>query len=340
MEKRMNRLLYLFICFFVSVFYSVVSQANMICYNGSQYTDEQSTTFVVSIPPVALSKSAAKTVLTDMSSYARCIGYPTSVSNWKDALRSTSLAISSTLTDLGYAGYLQYDGGPENAVPASQVCLWPDSTCSPTYSFSTTVAVNKPLYAKVGLKRASGTPGWSAGKTIPVGTELAQLKTQMRYSGAWQSTWVTWSFVLASDMVVPTYTCSVTQFDESVTLPTVKRSDILRHGTGRYPDAKKEFKYNLNCEPETAVSITFDGDALNGTGTDSVLKNSQSGNDNIGIQLLFNSTTPVKLAERLLLVSSAQSTELLSFNAYYYYKGGDLNSGLVKANASFTFDYQ
>ncbi|MBV8873905.1 MAG: hypothetical protein JO014_14435 [Metakosakonia sp.] len=98
--------------------------------------------------------------------------------------------------------------------------------------------------------------------------------------------------------------------------------------------------FNFACDEQTTVSVTFEGDTLSGTGTGTVLRNKLSGNDNIGIQLLFNDSTPVKMTEKIEVAYSAQSTELLSFNAYYYYKGGNISRCSVKANTTFTFEYQ
>ncbi|CAM7619770.1 Fimbrial-type adhesion domain-containing protein [Phytobacter diazotrophicus] len=94
--------------------------------------------------------------------------------------------------------------------------------------------------------------------------------------------------------------------------------------------------FNFPCDEQTTVSVTFEGDTLSGTGTGTVLRNKLSGNENIGIQLLFNDSTP----EKIEVAYSAQSTELLNFNAYYYYKGVNISSCPVKANTTFTFEYQ
>jgi type 1 fimbria pilin len=333
-QSKLGVLVFLLAVVFIG---STKSFAYFTCYSDSASTTEASATYTVMVDAAVLNKSISDAVLSDMSTYARCTGYPTSA--WKDGLRVSSFSYDSSLTDAGFEAYLQYQNGAKNAPPAANVCLWPDASCSATYT-STTVALDRPIYAKLGVKRITASDRWRAGSTIPAGTQIARLVTQMRQSGNWSSAYVTWLFVLKSDMITPAYTCSITQYDKSVTLPAVKRSDIVSNGTGRYPNAKKEFTFDLACEPKTAVSVTFDGDILSGTGTDSVLKNKLSGNDNVGIQLLFNDNTPVKMSEKLQLVTSAQATQLLSFNAYYYYKGGAISGGPVKANATFTFDYQ
>lgn len=305
------------------------------CYNNSDKVTNSSKTFTQQIVPVSLSKNTLDATVINMSSYAYCYGDPGP--NYYDALRTTSLTISESLTSLGFAGYVQYNGGTKYDASSNQVCIWPDNSCTIA---SSSGSKSIPIYATVGIKRSSGSGAWQSGMTIPAGTEIARLVTQMRIMKSWSSAYVTWSFILKSDLVIPAYTCSITQYDKSVTLPDVRRSDIIANGTGRYPNAKKEFKFDLACEPQTSVSVTFDGDTLSGTGTDSVLKNKLNGNDNVGIQLLFNDSTPVKMTEKLEVASSAQSSQLLNFNAYYYYKGGEINNGPIKANTTFTFEYQ
>ncbi|QOV67011.1 fimbrial protein [Citrobacter sp. BDA59-3] len=307
-----------------------------VCYNGSQSVGNGSATFTVMVNPVALNKSLTDTILTSMNSYASCYGAPGP--NSKDALRVNSLEITdSRLTDLGYRAYIIDASNQKTAAPAANVCLWPDASCT----ISSEVSITRPINAQIGIDRASGSGNWNTAKTIPANTKIMTMKTQMRINGGWDSrAIITWNFYLNADMVAPAYTCLISQYDSTVTLPSVARSDIVSHGAGRYPNAKKAFKFNLACDEQTRVSVTFDGDTLSGTGTDSVLKNKLSGNDNVGVQLLFNDSTPVKMAEKLEVAGSAQATELLSFNAYYYYKGGDISGGPVKANTTFTFEYQ
>ena len=84
-------------------------------------------------------------------------------------------------------------------------------------------------------------------------------------------------------------------------------------GNGRYPAVKKEFQFALTSDVSTAVSVTFEGDSL--SGTDNVLYNAYSGNDNICVQMLFNDNTPVKLEIKNPVISSAQEHVILKFNA-------------------------
>jgi type 1 fimbria pilin len=73
-----------------------------------------------------------------------------------------------------------------------------------------------------------------------------------------------------------------------VTLPDVRRADLVRHGAGRYTGVTKEFNINLACENKPKVSVKFNGDKMPGIASEDVLVNKLSGNDNIGIQLVHN----------------------------------------------------
>jgi type 1 fimbria pilin len=80
---------------------------------------------------------------------------------------------------------------------------------------------------------------------------------------------------------------------------------------------------------------------------DEVLKNLESNNPNVGIQLEYvdnYSTTKmtVKNGTAFQVLQNAGANETLNFNSYYYYKGGSstVNGGLVKSNAEFLFAYE
>jgi type 1 fimbria pilin len=303
------------------------------CTNGSQTLSHTSPGGVIVTPissPV-LNKNLLTFTLTDMNSFASCSGIP-DVSN-KDAIRAVGLTIDERLTDLGYSSSI-LSWGQEHSSFEGIVCIWPDNACSSSYSTSKTIPVN----VQIKLARNTGSGNWSAGATILAGTEIASLKTRFIYNNGVRGPYFWWSFTLKNDLVIPAYTCTITQYDKNVTLPDVSRTALQNHGNGRYPDVKKEFQFALNCDASTAVSVTFEGDAL--SGTDNVLKNAYSGNDNIGVQMLFSDNTPVKLDTKYPVISSAQEHEILKLNAYYYYKGGDVGAGPIKANTTFTFDYQ
>jgi type 1 fimbria pilin len=312
--------------------YSSASHA-FYCSNGSQSVDWQTGgTITTTINALSLSKNTLDTLLTNMNAYAYCNGSPKS--GYEDALRTQSITLSSELTKLGFTAYIKSFGGPATQSPPGQVCIWPDANCSLTGETDKT----KPINAQIGITRNTGSGDWHAGANISPGTEIARMVTQMRYYGGAWGREITWVFVLKNEMVIPAYTCNITQYDKSVTLPNVSRTALQSHGNGRYPDVKKEFQFALNCDASTAVSVTFEGDVL--SGTDNVLKNAYSGNDNIGVQMLFSDNTPVKLETKYPVISSAQENEILKLNAYYYYKGGDVGAGPIKANTTFMFDYQ
>ncbi|MDA8481353.1 fimbrial protein [Citrobacter sp. Awk 4] len=299
------------------------------CYNGAASIFNGSTTFTVQVDAPVLDKSVTDAIITDMSTYASCYGVPDQ--EYQDALRSNSLTISSALTRLGYEPFIQMSGTDYTVQP---VCLWPDNSCSISGSSDW---VNKPIEAKLGITRTS-TATWGTGTTLPAGTEIMRLETQMRGLQKWESWYITWVFVLKNDMVIPNYTCELdNDYSNYVSLPDVSVNQLKENGPGKYLDAPAPFHFNLKCDPQTSVSIQFDGATMNNI--DSVLANTKPGNDNVGIQLLFNGG-PVKIGEKLEVISSAQTNETVGFNALYYYKGGAVGAGRVNSVATFTFDYQ
>ncbi|AUO64336.1 hypothetical protein WM46_05970 [Citrobacter freundii complex sp. CFNIH2] len=165
-----------------------------------------------------------------------------------------------------------------------------------------------------------------------------RMVTQMRTYATWEPWYITWIFKLKNDLVIPNYTCSLDEdFVNQVILPSVDAFALKKNGPGRFKDVEKTFSFNFTCDPQTAVTVKFDGETINNL--DDVLKNSEEGNDNVGIQLLYNDT-PLKIGDPLQVISSAQSRESLSFQADYYYKGGDVSAGKVHSSAVFTFDYK
>lgn len=334
---HLRNILLFIICMLLGGYTVTANSAVLKCgnsANGQTSSPGASATIKVEIDIHSLDQNSLDILLTDMAGYAWCSGEPNVT--FKDAVRANSFTLSSAMTGLGFTGYLISNGGAKMPAP-SYVCIWLDGNCSTTGSWSGTA----PLKVKVGMERVANSGNWATGVTLSAGTEIARMVSEFHASGMGGWGWpFVWSFVLKNDLIITTKTCSLNQYDNTVALPSVSRNAITGHGTGRYPGAQKEFIINLACDPQTKVSVTFEGDMLNGTGSDSVLKNSIAGNDNIGVQLLFNNNSPIKMAEKLLLTASSQTTELLSFNAYYYYKGGAVSGGPVKANATFTFDYQ
>lgn len=133
----------------------------------------------------------------------------------------------------------------------------------------------------------------------------------------------------------PDLTCTVSNPNQTITLPTVNAKDLKSNGAGKYP-AAMPFNLFLNCNPQTTVSVKFEGNSM--AGSDDVLANTSSGNDSVGVQMVFNNT-PVKWGQDLLVINSAQAQESLTFNAHYYYNGGDISGGSVTSVTTFTFSY-
>ena len=317
-----------------AIFFCSKTMAFDCTYNGVKYLN-QSGTFTVNVDAPVLDKSSIDVIITDMSTYTSCYGGP---SPWyEDALRSTELTISQSLSNLGYSAYISMSDGKHTAQPT---CLWPDSNCSVSLSNGDTMT--QPIYAKLGIELIN--PGAWQRSTIPAGTEIMRMVTQMRTSTPmygnpeWKPWYITWIFVLKNDLVIPGYTCSMDEdFVNQVVLPSVDAFALKKNGPGRFKDVEKTFSFNFTCDPQTAVTVKFDGETINNL--DDVLKNSEEGNDNVGIQLLYNDT-PLKIGDPLQVISSAQSRESLNFQADYYYKGGDVSAGKVHSSAVFTFDYK
>ncbi|XWJ90934.1 fimbrial protein [Phytobacter ursingii] len=293
----------------------------------------------VDINAFSLNKSITDTLISNMSNHSYCYGQANYT--WYDALKITSITLSPKLTALGFSGYAQPFGGSKSA-PPSEICIWLDKDCSVSSSAS---AVYMPVSANIGMKRDLNSGIWNAGAVLEAGDEVARITTIMRAWGNYNDTnWhnsYTWIFRVNAKMTIPAYTCNiVTPYDQTiVNLPSVSRADLVGNGTGRYANANKEFKFNLSCDAGTKVSVKVEGDTM--TGQDTVLENKISGNPDVGIQLLYNNTTVVKPYETLKLVDSASAgQQLFSFNAYYFTKSTSVTGGLVKASATFWFDYQ
>lgn len=299
------------------------------CWNGSASTYNASATFTVQVDAPVLDKSVIDTMLTDMSAYAKCQGQPDST--YQDSLRVNTLSISSVLTNLGYEPYVEILG---QKYKNQSVCIWPPSSGCNIFE---TGEHTGPILAKLGITRTTVT-SWGSGTTLPAGSEIMRMETQMRGGAKWQPWYITWVFVLKNDLVTPTYTCELdNNYSNYISLPNVSVNQLKANGPGKYPDAAAPFQFKLTCDPQTSVSIRFDGTTMDNI--DNVLANTKSGNDNVGIQLLFNDN-PIKIGEMLEVISNSQANETVGFNAYYYYKGGAVSGGEVNSVATFTFDYQ
>lgn len=328
MDKTIKAIL----CFLLIYFSSIgVANAFKCTSNGqSIIVDVAPTDLYAAINGVTLNKNVSDILLTDMSSYTTCSGLADSY--YQNAVRTTSLTLADALTSRGYSGYV-VSGGTSSA---GSICIWPDNQCSMNGT------ATAPVNAQIHISRPTGSGAWGgSGTTIPAGTEIARLEAEARDVGSLyvNNPWhpITWIFQLQSDMVIPGYTCNIDYYDATVNLPKVDRWDMVKHGSGRYEYASAPFKFNLSCEQQTVVSIKFEGTVMNGES--SVLSNSLSGNDNIGIQIEFNDAE-VELNSLLKVVENAQDQETLNFKAYYYYRGGNVNPGEIKAVATYLFSYE
>ncbi|SNY79615.1 fimbrial protein [Enterobacter sp. CC120223-11] len=130
-------------------------------------------------------------------------------------------------------------------------------------------------------------------------------------------------------------TCTIGNPDQTVQLPQVNGTDLRRNGPGRYP-AKKSFTINFTCTPGMLLQTKFEGTAM--SGNNDVLANTESGNDNVGIQMVYNNS-PVTLGQNLTVTNNAQASQIMNLDSYYFYKGGSLTSGQIKTVTTFTISY-
>ncbi|CAI1580083.1 fimbrial protein BcfF [Serratia fonticola] len=289
---------------------------------------------------VVLNKDSDDIQLSNLSAYTTCSGYlgyaGAGGAPANDALRTYgSSSFSSTLSSMGFTGYATIIGTRYNFPLPVGKCIWVDGSCSYTASTSPTTA---PVNIQIGMKRTSS--GLPSGATLPAGTEIARFTVEQRGTlGGSAPTWgygiKTWVFILKNPLVIPAYTCSWTNPNQTVKLSPVSAKNLRSNGAGRYPDAKP-FDINLTCEPQTTVTVKFEGTTIPGK-TD-VLANTSSGNDSVGIQVLFKNI-PVVYGQDLQVIANSQAQESLNFNAYYYYNGGDVSAGLVSSVATLTFKY-
>ncbi|QJF15653.1 type 1 fimbrial protein [Phytobacter diazotrophicus] len=285
--------------------------------------------FPATLGNITSAASASATVLAD--------GWPNS--SYLDSVKIKFVTINPDLTARGFT--LQVKVGNSSWMSDTAAvgkCVWVDANCS-TNGSTSTEAKNKPTVpVSVRLLRNST----AAYDPIPAGTDIATI-TLWHYSSFYPSgrtfnaATLYFKFDGAVTPIIPT--CDITNFDNNVTLPDVRRADLVNHGTGRYTGVTKEFNINLACENTPRVTVRFNGDKMSGVASEDVLMNKLSGNDNIGIQLFYKSNA-MKIGENIELVSAAADSENLKFNAYYYYKGGAVQSGPIKSQTEFTFTYE
>lgn len=257
---------------------------------------------------------------------------------YQDAMRVKTVRYHSSLGD--FTRTLQVAGGRSSVstgatavasaqtISASNLCVWPDAYCSTSSYHGTKNTLG------ISVKLA-GTPVELASGTV-LATVILERRSKM--SEGFNAENYTITFTLQDKVEPPVYTCTISDYDATITLPSVRRSDLENNGAGKYAAISKPLNLNLQCNENTDVTITFNATAL--SGTDNVLKNTLSGNDNVGFQLLYGGN-PVKVNNTLLLRTGASGATNLKFDVYYYYKGsGAVTAGAIKSGAEFTLDYK
>ena len=232
-----------------------------------------------------------------------------------DAVKIKFVTINPELTARGFS--LQVKVGNSSWMSDTAAvgkCVWVDADCSmTTYTSGDVSKLTVPVSVRL-LRNST-----AAYEPIPAGTDIATISL-WAYSSSHPSgrpfftATLYFKFDGAVTPIIPT--CDITNFDNNVTLPDVRRSDLVRHGAGRYTGVTKEFNINLACENTPKVSVKFNGDKMPGITSEDVLVNKLSGNDNIGIQLVHNNNA-IKVGENMEVLSAAADSENLKFNAYY-----------------------
>jgi type 1 fimbria pilin len=296
------------------------------CTTNGQNLGSGSSWSVPVAPPVLKKDTQSYVTITDMASYVTCNG------TTGDNLKTLTASINSTLASYGFTGVININGTRYD-MPASGYYIWPYPLSSATLNGTTALKV------VLELKRATK-GAWKTGVTLPAGTTIATFVAQQRSGSSWG--WNdTWTFKLNADLVIPAYTCNVTsEANRSVKLPRVNKSDLQSNGSGRYNGSKTQFSFNLDCDELATVKVSFSGPRM--TGKNDVLANQESGNDNVGVQVVpSGSSTAVKFdGSSTNVIDSALAQETLDFDAYYYYNGGSVSGGPVRALATYTFDYE
>lgn len=256
----------------------------------------------------------------------------------KDTAKIQSVSVGSDISSREFTVQIGIENIWTDLSSSIGRCVWYTSSCNTTQSGSKNNEPTVPV--SVRLVRNST----NSYTTIPSGTLIATVKlTHYSSSNPTGSTGgdevANLYFYTTGDITPVVPTCDVKNFDANVTLPDAKRAALVNQGSGRYSGATKEFTINLACENTPKVNVTFDGDKMPGVTSEDVLANKLTGNDNVGVQILYNSN-PLKIGEKVAVLSSAGANEALKFNAYYYYKGGTVQSGPIKSQTEFTFSYE
>lgn len=251
---------------------------------------------------------------------------------FNDAFRISGVTLSNKLVEAGFTASTFTIGSQVFAYPFSEVasvCVWNDASCVSTRDRGPGI----PFYLT--LKRVG--PGSDV--TFVDGETLATIEFQDRRRTTWYNFQHVFEYRVHGNITPRVYTCSLNDYNAAVKMPKVDVIDIMQGAPGKITSSKRSFNFRLTCNLGTVVNLQFDGMTLSGTGSDSVLKNQLFNNDNLGIQL-FEGNTPLTIGDKMLITDSADAFLNLSFDAYYYYKGGKVNGGPFKSQITFTFTYE
>lgn len=219
---------------------------------------------------------------------------------------------------------------------AKDVCVWVDGDCK-LFPGPTVQYVDYPTVPiSVRLLRNSTAPY----DPIPQGTNIASI-TMRHYTGL-VPTGITMGnlhYVFNGDIVPLVPTCDVKTYDSTVKLPEVRRSDLMR-SLWRYQGAHKEFSINIDCINNVSkANITFNGDKMPDVASNDVLKNMNSGKENVGVQIMFDDT-PLEIGKEVLVKWWPSENTNLKFKAYYFTKNGSIYPGTVRAKSEFVITYE
>lgn len=303
-----------------------VSQSAMAFYFN---TGEASATLNASSIPKGLGD-----ITSGASGGASVQGYGNPNSNNRDEVKIESVNVNPELTSRNFTIQIGINGSWTEANASIGRCVWYTGSCNTDHYGSVDDYPTEAVAIR--LKRNSQ----SSYATIPDGLTLATVRirqysnTTSGYNGATAQ----FTYKLNGSVTPIVRTCDVKNFDKTVTLPEVTSYELLRK-KWRYEGVSKEFSINLTCQNKPTVNVTFNGTLMPTVGTKDALANLNSGNPNVGIQILYDGT-PVKIGEKLKIVSSAANSVALKFKAYYFVKGGEINEGTVRSQSEFVFNYE
>jgi type 1 fimbria pilin len=267
-------------------------------------------------------------------------GYGAPTAAIQDHVKIESVTVDSAFTSRNFTVQVGIGGVWTDVSMSVGRCVWYGTDCKINRTGNVSYNTSP---VSIRLHRNSNIPY----TTIPSGTTIATivLRQYSKLITGTNGVSTTITYQLNGDLSMAVPTCDVKDFDNKVLLPTVKTTDLLGNGAGRYAKAKKPFTINLECKDSPKVSVTFTGTIMGSN--DEVLQNLESNNPNVGIQLEYidnysTAKTTVKNGTAFQVLQNAGANETLNFNSYYYYKGSGsaVNGGLVKSNAEFLFTYE